>query len=168
MALQLRGSERTTGRPCRLQQAGRPGWAARAATLPTPHLLRLQWLAVHLHQLPESFNIRSKRFRASRCRPLPPLPSCCTASQMWINVGAIVLLISTSASHCPAPTRPPRSYERSAAAQKMSGARITQRHVASEEDVAYAEGRGLLVSGRKGERAANVLQGTFAQSDRGC
>lgn len=28
----------------------------------------------------------------------------------------------------------------------MSGARITQRHVASDEDVAYAEGRGLLVS----------------------
>jgi hypothetical protein len=27
----------------------------------------------------------------------------------------------------------------------MSGARITQRHVASAEDVAYAEGKGLLV-----------------------
>ncbi|PSC76152.1 solanesyl diphosphate synthase [Micractinium conductrix] len=36
-------------------------------------------------------------------------------------------------------------YERSAAAQKMSGARITQRHVASDEDVAYAAGKGLLV-----------------------
>ncbi|KAI3430560.1 hypothetical protein D9Q98_005153 [Chlorella vulgaris] len=36
-------------------------------------------------------------------------------------------------------------YERSAAAQKMSGARITQRHVASAEDLAYAEGKGLLV-----------------------
>lgn len=36
-------------------------------------------------------------------------------------------------------------YERSAAAQKMSGARITQRHVASEEDMAYASGKGLLV-----------------------
>lgn len=27
----------------------------------------------------------------------------------------------------------------------MAGARVTQRHVASEEDVAYHEGRGLLV-----------------------
>lgn len=36
-------------------------------------------------------------------------------------------------------------YERSAEGQKMSGARITQRHVASEEDVAYHEGRGLLI-----------------------
>jgi hypothetical protein len=27
----------------------------------------------------------------------------------------------------------------------MSGARITQRHVASAEDLAYAEGKGLLV-----------------------
>ncbi len=27
----------------------------------------------------------------------------------------------------------------------MSGARITQRHVASEEDLAYASGKGLLV-----------------------
>ena len=36
-------------------------------------------------------------------------------------------------------------YERSPEGQKMSGARITQRHVASEEDVAYHEGAGLLV-----------------------
>jgi hypothetical protein len=28
----------------------------------------------------------------------------------------------------------------------MSGARITQRHVASAEDLAYHEGKGLLVS----------------------
>ncbi|GAB4816115.1 hypothetical protein N2152v2_003161 [Parachlorella kessleri] len=36
-------------------------------------------------------------------------------------------------------------YERSPAGQRYSGARITQRHVASEEDVAYHEGRGMLV-----------------------
>lgn len=36
-------------------------------------------------------------------------------------------------------------YERSSSAQKMSGARITQRHVASEDDLAYASGKGLLV-----------------------
>lgn len=39
----------------------------------------------------------------------------------------------------------PGRYERSTSAQKMSGARITQRHVASEEDLAYAGGKGLLV-----------------------
>jgi hypothetical protein len=36
-------------------------------------------------------------------------------------------------------------YERSAEGQKMSGARVTQRHVASEEDLAYHGGEGLLV-----------------------
>ncbi|KAL4515886.1 hypothetical protein Ndes2526B_g00602 [Nannochloris sp. 'desiccata'] len=36
-------------------------------------------------------------------------------------------------------------YERSAEGQKMSGARVTQRHVASEEDLAYHSGQGLLV-----------------------
>ena len=36
-------------------------------------------------------------------------------------------------------------YERSAEGLKMSGARVTQRHVASEEDLAYHEGQGLLV-----------------------
>lgn len=36
-------------------------------------------------------------------------------------------------------------YERSYEGQKVSGARVTQRHVASEEDMAYHEGRGLLV-----------------------
>jgi len=36
-------------------------------------------------------------------------------------------------------------YERSAEGQKMSGARVTQRHVASEEDLAYHGGQGLLV-----------------------
>lgn len=36
-------------------------------------------------------------------------------------------------------------YERSPEANKMAGARVTQRHVASQEDVAYHEGRGLLV-----------------------
>lgn len=36
-------------------------------------------------------------------------------------------------------------YERSAEGQKMSGARVTQRHVASDEDVAYHSGQGLLV-----------------------
>lgn len=36
-------------------------------------------------------------------------------------------------------------YERSYEGQKMSGARVTQRHVAGKEDLAYHEGRGLLV-----------------------
>lgn len=54
---------------------------------------------------------------------------------------------------CPPPSR----YERSAAAQRLSGARITQRHVASEEDLAYAEGRGLLV--RRGCRGCRGRPG---------
>lgn len=37
------------------------------------------------------------------------------------------------------------SYERSVEGQKMAGARLTQRHVASPEDLAYHEGKGLLV-----------------------
>ena len=36
-------------------------------------------------------------------------------------------------------------YERSPEAQRMSGERVTQRHVASAEDEAYHKGRGLLV-----------------------
>ena len=36
-------------------------------------------------------------------------------------------------------------YERSAEGQRLSGARVTQRHVASEEDMAYHKGQGLLV-----------------------
>jgi hypothetical protein len=36
-------------------------------------------------------------------------------------------------------------YERSKEGIKMAGARVTQRHVASEEDIAYHSGQGLLV-----------------------
>ncbi|RMZ56210.1 hypothetical protein APUTEX25_002400 [Auxenochlorella protothecoides] len=36
-------------------------------------------------------------------------------------------------------------YERSHEGNKMAGARLTQRHVASKEDAAYHEGKGLLV-----------------------
>lgn len=36
-------------------------------------------------------------------------------------------------------------YERSPEGNKMAGARVTQRHVASQDDIAYHEGQGLLV-----------------------
>jgi len=36
-------------------------------------------------------------------------------------------------------------YERSAHSQKMFGSRVSQRHIASEEDMAYEKGAGLLV-----------------------
>lgn len=60
------------------------------------------------------------------------------ASLQW-NQGERLL------SSCPPVPLPLISYERSAAGQKMSGARLTQRHVASAEDLAYHEGKGLLV-----------------------
>jgi hypothetical protein len=51
------------------------------------------------------------------------------------------------ATHIPPPPPPPPAsrYERSAAGLKMAGARVTQRHVADADDVAYHRGQGLLV-----------------------
>lgn len=64
--------------------------------------------------------------------------------QRWANFGELCSLFRTTTPHRPIPASP-RRYERSPKGQRMSGARITQRHVASEEDVAYHEGRGMLV-----------------------
>lgn len=49
-------------------------------------------------------------------------------------------------AHSPlaSPPPPPR-YERSPEGNKMAGARLTQRHVASAEDEAYHKGKGILV-----------------------